>query len=82
MVHVVASVHLGGAPVTTPVMRNDAIAIGQKEQHLHVPVVGAKRPTVVKHDRLCILWAPVFVEDIDSVFGSNRWHEEFSLVFW
>ena len=39
MVHVVASAHLRGAAVTAPVMRNDAIAVGNEEQHLIVPVV-------------------------------------------
>jgi hypothetical protein len=43
----VASAHLRGTAVTAPVMRNDAIAVGKKEQQLIVPVVRRKRPAVV-----------------------------------
>src|ERR1700679_3324431 len=49
VIHVVASGHLRGATVTAPVMRNDAIAVGKKEEHLRVPVVRRQWPAVVKH---------------------------------
>ena len=74
MVHVVASVHLRGAAVTAPVMRDDAIAVGKEEQQLVVPVVRRKRPAVMKHDGLCVLRAPVLVENLSTVFGCDHWH--------
>jgi hypothetical protein len=40
MIHVVAGGHLRGATVTAPVVCNNAIAVGEEEQHLRVPVVG------------------------------------------
>src|SRR5580698_4318945 len=76
MVHVVAGSHLGGATVTAPVMCNDAIALGNKEQHLGVPVVRGKRPTVVKHDRLAA--SPVFVKDLGAVLRLDDIHTQWS----
>src|SRR5580692_5217950 len=63
------------------IVRDHAISMGQKEKHLVVPVVGAERPTVMKHDRLRALRTPVFVEDRGAVFSRDRWHEKFSLIF-
>ena len=74
MVHVVPSVYLRGAAVTTPVMRNDAKALGKKEQHLIIPVIRRKRPPVVKHNWLSIPRTPVFVENLCAIFRRNGWH--------
>src|SRR5580658_7939864 len=74
MVHVVACVHLGGAAVTAPVMRNDSIAVGKEEQHLYVPVVRRQRPAVVKHKGLSVLRAPVLVENLRTVPRLQRAH--------
>jgi hypothetical protein len=40
VVHVVAVAGLSGSPVAAPVMGDDAIAVGEEEQHLRIPVVG------------------------------------------
>ena len=74
MVHVVPGGRLRGATVTAPVVRNDAIAIGKEEQHLHVPVVRRQRPAVVKHNGLGIPRAPVLVEDLCTVLKRDHWH--------
>src|ERR1700733_15269795 len=55
-------------------MRNDAITIGEEEQHLCVPVVRRQRPTVVKRDRLGVLRTPIFVVNLRAVFQSDRSH--------
>jgi hypothetical protein len=60
--------------VAAPVVRNDAIAVGKEEQHLSVPVVRRQRPAVMKHNWLCILRAPVFVEDRCAIFCCDRCH--------
>jgi hypothetical protein len=39
VVHIMPCAYLRGATVTAPVMCNDSIALGEKEQHLRVPVV-------------------------------------------
>ena len=59
--------------MTAPVVRDDAIAVGKEEQHLRVPVIGRKRPAVMKHDGLCVLRSPVLVENLCTVFGCNHW---------
>jgi hypothetical protein len=43
-----------------------------EEQHLGIPVVRAERPTMVEDNGLAV--APVFVEDLDTVFGCDRSH--------
>jgi hypothetical protein len=74
MVHVMAGGHLRRATVTASVMRNDAIAVGNEEQHLHVPVVRATPGTVVKHDGLSVLRTPVLVENFCIVFRCDCRH--------
>src|SRR5215469_4839716 len=74
MVHVVASIHLRGATVTTPVMRDDAIAIGKEEQHLRIPVIRRQRPAVMEGDRLRVFWAPILVENLGAVLRNDRVH--------
>ena len=72
VIHVVAIAGLGRAAVSAPVMRDDAEALVQEEQHLRVPVVGRQRPAMAEHDRLTA--APVLVENLDAVLGCDRWH--------
>ena len=38
-IHLVASYGLGGTPMASPVVRNDAVTLLQKEHHLGIPVV-------------------------------------------
>ena len=71
-VHVVAGRGLAGAAMPAPVMRDDAIALGEEIEHLRVPVVGAERPAVMEHDGLP--FAPVLVEDLDAVSGGDHAH--------
>ena len=76
VVHVVAVRHLARAAVAAAVMRDDAIAMLDEEQHLRVPVVGAQRPAMVEHDRLAL--APVLVEDLGSVLCLDIRHGDHS----
>src|SRR5690606_10828239 len=39
VIHVVAPIHLCGAPVATPIVRNDTISMRKEEEHLCIPVV-------------------------------------------
>src|SRR6185503_21313250 len=71
-VHLVAGRGLGRAAVPAPVVRDDAIASLQEEQHLIVPVIGRERPAMMEHDGLPA--APVLIEDLCSVLDSNRAH--------
>src|SRR4030095_4480387 len=80
VIHVVAVIGLGGAPMTAPVVGDDAIAVLDEEQHLHVPIVGRQRPAVAEHDRLT--FAPVLVEDLDAVLGGDLVHLGASLSPW
>ena len=66
---VAAHLDLRRTAVAATVMRDDAIALRQEEQHLRVPVVGGEGPAMVEHDRLGVLRAPVLVEDVDAVAG-------------
>src|SRR5207237_8084332 len=72
MIHVVATADLGGASMATPVVGDDAIAALEEEQHLRVPIIGRQRPAMAEHDGLT--FAPVFVEDLNAVFGGDRVH--------
>src|SRR5271156_4394468 len=67
-----ADAYLRGSPMTTPVLGDDAIAVLKEEQHLRVPIVRGQRPTMAKHNGLT--FAPVLVEDLDTVFGCDRAH--------
>jgi hypothetical protein len=62
VIHVVTVSNLSGAAVTATVMRDDAIAVAEEEEHLRVPVVGGKRPAMAEDDRLT--GAPVLVENL------------------
>jgi hypothetical protein len=71
-VHFVAGSSLRRAAVAAPVMRDDAVAVVQEEQHLVVPIVGAERPAVMEYDRLAS--TPVLVEYLGTVSGSDGRH--------
>src|ERR1700676_4887035 len=77
-VHLIAVPRLAGAPMTSPVVRNDAIALLPEEQHLAVPVVRGQWPAMRKHDRLPL--SPVLVIDLCTVFGRNCCHQMFSFA--
>ena len=72
VIHVVAVCGLGRATMATAVMGYDAIAVFEEKQHLRVPVIGRQRPAVAEHDGLAL--PPIFVEDLDAVFGFDRAH--------
>ena len=56
--------------MASAVVGDHAVALGQEEQHLCIPVVGAERPAMVKHDWLT--GAPGLVEDFGAVGGGER----------
>ena len=58
--------------MAAPVMRDDAIAVSEEEQHLRVPIVRRERPAVAEHDRLAA--APVLVENLDAVARGDCRH--------
>jgi hypothetical protein len=72
VIHVVAVADLRRAPVTAPVMGDDAIAVIKKEQQLRVPVIGRQRPAMAENDGLTR--APVLVEDLNAVFCRDCIH--------
>jgi hypothetical protein len=72
VVHVVTVAGLGGASVPAPVVRDDAVAVQQEEQHLGVPVVGRERPPMAEDDRLAR--APVLEEDLGAIRRGDRAH--------
>src|SRR5436305_6820721 len=71
MTHVVAIAGLSRASMAAAIVRDDAIAVLEKEQHLRIPVVGRERPAVAEDDGLSA--APVLVVDLDvgSIFFSD-----------
>jgi hypothetical protein len=73
VVHVVAVGDLARAAVAAPVMRDDAEAVLQEEQHLRVPVICRQRPAMAEDDGLAR--APVLVEDHGPVIGGDRRHD-------
>src|SRR3984957_7603837 len=75
MIHVVAAADLGRPAMPAPVMRDDAIALTEEEQHLRVPIVRGERPAVAEHDRLAA--APILVENLDAVACGDCRHECF-----
>src|SRR4029077_12949361 len=72
MIHIMPVANLRRPAVASPVMRYDAIALAQEEQHLRVPVIGRKRPAMAEHNRLTR--TPILVEDLDAVFSSDYGH--------
>ena len=75
MVHVVPLGNLGGAAMAAAVMRHHAVAMLEEEEQLRVPVVGGKRPAMVKHDRLGIARAPILIENFCVVGGRDIRHD-------
>src|SRR5271167_3317180 len=71
-VHLVAIPRLSGTAVPSPVMGNDSKATLAEKEHLSVPVVCGEWPAMAEDDGLAA--APVFVENLRSVFGGNRRH--------
>ena len=76
VVQVVPARGLRGPAMAPPVGRDHAVALGQEEQHLVVPVVRAQRPAVREHDGLAL--APVLVEDLRTVLGRDGAHGSMS----
>ena len=72
MVHVVTVAGLRGASVPAPVMGDDAVAVPQEEQHLGIPIIGRKRPTMTEHNRLAR--PPILVEDLRAIGRGDRAH--------
>ena len=58
--------------MAAPVVRDDAVAVLDEEQHLRVPVIGRERPAVAEHDGLSL--APILVEDLNAIFGRDGAH--------
>src|SRR5688572_6944534 len=77
VVHVVAGADLCRAAVAAPVMSDHAVALFDEVEHLRVPIVGAQWPSVMEENRLP--GTPVFVEDLDAVFGGDRAHNGVSV---
>src|SRR6266446_6175996 len=71
-VHLIAFPRLIGTAMPTAVVRDHSIAALAKEQHLSIPIVRSKGPTVTEYDGLSR--APVFVVNLRSVFCGNGWH--------
>ncbi|MNC74090.1 hypothetical protein D3C75_1253860 [compost metagenome] len=53
--------------MASPVVGDHAVTVGEEEQQLGIPVVGAERPAVVEVDDRCVTRAPVLVEDLYAV---------------
>src|SRR6476660_6878203 len=53
-------------------MRDDAIAIRNKEQKLIVPIVGGKRPTMMEHDGLRVPRTPILVVNLNAVLARDE----------
>src|SRR5258708_3546748 len=67
LIHGIATPGLSGTAVTAAIMSDDTIALLSKKQHLRVPRVGAKRPTMREGDDRAS--SPVLVEDEGAIFG-------------
>ncbi|MNJ62210.1 hypothetical protein D3C77_580420 [compost metagenome] len=80
VVHVVAVPRLAGAAVATAVVGDHAVTVGEEEQHLRIPIVGAERPAVVEVDDRRIARAPILVEDLDAVLRGYIAHGRGSCV--
>src|ERR1700730_5680646 len=72
VIHVVTVAHLSGAAMASAVMRYDAIAVLEEEQHLRVPVISRQRPAMAEHNGLT--FAPVLIVDHGPVVGCDCSH--------
>jgi len=71
-VHLITVPGLRGAAVPAPIVRDHAITLLPEEEHLPVPVVGAKRPAMAEYNGLTR--APILVKNLGSVLYGNRRH--------
>ncbi|MNT33001.1 hypothetical protein D3C72_1689100 [compost metagenome] len=55
--------------MTATVVGDDAVPLGEEEQHLRIPIVRTQRPAVVEHDGLTA--APVFVENLRAIIRGD-----------
>src|SRR4051794_13685888 len=60
-------------------MSDHPIALRSEEHQLIVPIVSAQRPTMVKHNRLAVPGAPVFIVELRAVFRCDECHGVASL---
>jgi hypothetical protein len=67
MIHVMTVPDLTRPSMSAPVVRDDPETLGQKEEHLGIPVISTKRPSVMKENDLCVTRAPVLIENIDAI---------------
>src|SRR5260221_5887020 len=72
VIHVVTVAHLSGPAMASAVMRYDAIAVLEDEQHLRAQVISRQRPAMAEHNRLP--FAPVLIEDHRPVAGCDCSH--------
>lgn len=77
-VHIVAIPRLTRPAVAATIVRDAAVAVGRKKEHLRFPGVCAQRPAVTEDDRLTR--APVLVIDLRFVPSSDRAHSLFPFV--
>src|ERR1700722_9200863 len=77
MVHIVTLGGLSGSAVATAIMGDHTIAVIEEEQHLVIPVVRGKRPTMAEDYRLAS--TPVLVVNLYTVFGRDSGHESLLL---
>lgn len=80
VVHVMAIPYLARATMAAAVVRHHTKPLGREEQHLGIPVIGTERPAMVEMDDLRIAGTPVFVEDLNAVFGCDVSHACISCV--
>jgi hypothetical protein len=78
MIHIMAVPDLTRPSMSAPVVRDDPETLGQKEEHLGIPVICTERPSVMKENDLCITRAPVLIENIDAILRCDKSHFRFS----
>ena len=78
VVHIVPVPDLAGTPVATPVVGNDPVTFAQEKQHLRVPIICAQWPAMMEENDLGIAWAPVLVENFNTVSRGDVAHVRLS----
>jgi hypothetical protein len=71
-VHVVAAPGLARSSMSAAIMGDAAVPVGAQEQHLVLPRIRVRRPTVAEDQGLTVV--PVLVVDLRTVFRRNRTH--------
>ena len=66
-VRVIAMPGLTGSTVTPAIMCYDSVAVVGQKEHLILPIVRAKRPTMREGDNLAGRIAPIFIVDVCAV---------------